>query len=38
VTVRWSWGETQSWDNLEPGAYWELSEGQPAAKKVPTAP
>ncbi len=38
VTVRWSWGESQSWDNLEPGAYWELAEGQPAAKKLPTAP
>jgi enediyne biosynthesis protein E4 len=35
VTVKWSWGETQSWDNLEPGAYWELTEGQPAAKKLP---
>lgn len=35
VTVKWSWGETQSWDALEPGAYWELTEGQPAAKKVP---
>jgi enediyne biosynthesis protein E4 len=38
VTVKWSWGETQSWDNLEPGAYWELTEGQPAAKKLPAAP
>jgi hypothetical protein len=38
VTVKWSWGGTQSWDNLEPGAYWELTEGQPAAKKVPPAP
>jgi enediyne biosynthesis protein E4 len=33
VTVRWSWGESQSWDGLEPGAYWELTEGQPTAKK-----
>ncbi len=38
VTVRWSWGESQSWDDLESGAYWELSEGRPAAKKVPAAP
>lgn len=35
VTVRWSWGEAQSWENLEPGAYWELTEGQSAAKKLP---
>jgi len=38
VTVKWSWGGTQTWDALEPGAYWELTEGQPAAKKLPPAP
>jgi hypothetical protein len=38
VTVRWSWGETQSWDLTESGAYWELTEGQPTAKKLPSAP
>ncbi len=38
LTVKWSWGGTQSWDDLEPGAYWELTEGQPAAKKLPSAP
>jgi len=38
VTVRWSWGESQSWENLEPGAYWELTEGEAAAKKLPPAP
>ena len=38
VTVKWSWGETQSWDGLEPGAYWELREGEQAAKKLPPAP
>lgn len=38
ITVRWAWGETQSWDGLEPGAYWELTEGQPAARKLPPAP
>jgi len=35
VTVKWSWGETQTWDTLDAGAYWELTEGQPAAKKLP---
>jgi hypothetical protein len=34
VTVRWSWGETQSWDNLTADAYWELHEGEPAARRV----
>jgi hypothetical protein len=34
VTVKWSWGETQSWDNLEPNSYWELREGEAAAKKL----
>lgn len=29
VTVRWSWGETQSWEGLEPGTYWDLHEGDP---------
>ena len=38
VTVKWSWGGTQTWDALEPGAYWELTEGQPAARKLPAAP
>lgn len=35
VTVRWSWGESQTWDAVEPGAYWELTEGSPAARKLP---
>ncbi len=34
ITVRWSWGETQSWENLETGAYWELTEGEAKAKKL----
>jgi hypothetical protein len=29
ITVKWSWGEKQTWDGLEPGAYWELHEGSP---------
>ncbi len=28
VTVKWSWGPTQTWDNLEPNHYWDLHEGQ----------
>ena len=31
LTVKWSWGETQTWENLEPGAYWDLREGEPKA-------
>jgi hypothetical protein len=38
VTVKWSWGQTQSWENLDPGAYWELAEGQPTARRLPPAP
>jgi hypothetical protein len=34
VTVKWSWGAEQTWDNLEPGSYWELREGEPAANRV----
>ena len=34
VTVKWSWGETQTWDAPEVGAYWELKEGEKAAKKM----
>lgn len=32
VTVKWSWGQTQTWDGLTPGRYWNLSEGEAAAK------
>jgi len=34
LTVKWSWGGTQSWDNLEPGAYYELREGEEKARRV----
>ena len=34
VTVKWSWGESQSWDNLEPNRYWDLHEGQPEPRRV----
>ena len=32
VTVKWSWGQTQTWEGLAPGRYWELREGEAAAK------
>ena len=34
LTVKWSWGETQTWENLEPGAYWDLREGEPKASRT----
>ena len=36
LTVQWSWGKSQTWDGLEAGAYWELREGEPTARKVVT--
>lgn len=38
VTVQWSWGGSQSWDSIEPGTYWALTEGEAGAKRVPPAP
>jgi hypothetical protein len=32
VTVRWSWGKTQTWDNLAPDRYWELHEDEVQAR------
>ena len=29
LTVKWSWGETQTWEDLAPGRYYELREGEP---------
>jgi hypothetical protein len=34
VTVKWSWGEMQSWETLDPNSYWELREGESAARKI----
>jgi hypothetical protein len=31
VTVRWSWGEMQSWEGLTADGYWELREGNNTA-------
>jgi hypothetical protein len=38
VTVQWSWGQSQVWETVEPGVYWELTEGQPVARKLSAAP
>jgi enediyne biosynthesis protein E4 len=35
LTVKWSWGKDQVWDNLEPGSYWELREGEAMPKRMP---
>lgn len=35
VTVKWSWGGAQSWENLQPGHYYALTEGEPLAKLIP---
>jgi hypothetical protein len=35
LTVKWSWGESQSWHGLTPGAYWELREGEADARRLP---
>ncbi|MSQ93775.1 MAG: CRTAC1 family protein [Gemmataceae bacterium] len=36
LSVKWSWSDTeQHFDNLEAGSYWELREGEPAAKRSP---
>jgi enediyne biosynthesis protein E4 len=37
LTVRWSWGEKQSWEGLEAGAYWELREGESEPKRMATS-
>ncbi len=37
VTVKWSWGETQTWDGLEPDQYWELHEGEAAPRRAASA-
>lgn len=37
VTVKWSWGQTETFGDLEPNAYWELREGAAKAKRLPGA-
>jgi hypothetical protein len=38
VTVKWSWGEVQDFSGLEPGAYWELREGQATPTRMTLKP
>jgi hypothetical protein len=38
LTVRWSWGETQTWEGLAPGHYWELREGEAAPMLMDVRP
>jgi hypothetical protein len=35
VTVKWAWGKEEAWENLEPNSYWEIREGEPAARRLP---
>jgi hypothetical protein len=34
VTVKWPWGETQRWSDLEVDRYWELKEDNPDAVAI----
>ena len=34
ITVKWSWGKTQTWDAPELNSYWELREGQPTISRI----
>jgi hypothetical protein len=34
LSVRWSWSQTQEWENLQPDAYYRLREGVAAAERV----
>jgi hypothetical protein len=38
LTVHWSWGKPETWNNLEPNSYWELREGEPTAKRLVKLP
>jgi hypothetical protein len=35
VTVKWSWGQTQTWDKLAADQYWELKEGETETARPP---
>jgi hypothetical protein len=37
ITVKWSWGQTQSWTVLASNAYWELIEGEGKARRAGAA-
>ena len=34
LTVKWSWGEVETWDNLEPNHYYTVHEGRPLAERM----
>lgn len=34
LTVKWSWGESQSWADVASDSYYELREGEPEAKRI----
>jgi hypothetical protein len=34
ITVKWSWGKSQTWENLHPGQYYALTEGEPLAEPI----
>ncbi len=38
VTVKWSWGGTQTWEGLAPGSYWDLRENEPVARIATPVP
>jgi hypothetical protein len=35
LTVKWPWGKEQTWEAPEPNSYWELREGEEAARRIP---
>jgi hypothetical protein len=34
VSVKWSWGATQTWTGLEPNSYWELREDEDTPRRA----
>lgn len=37
VTVKWAWGQTQTWDAVSANSYWELREGEPGPTRATPA-
>jgi hypothetical protein len=35
LTVKWPSGKEQTWEAPEPNSYWELREGEEAARRMP---
>jgi len=38
LTVRWPWGQEQSWEGLESGGYYRLHESRPDAERINARP